>query len=55
MAYFGIITHGPSLVIREITRANQFKLYDKDGNEGGLTATYTNENSGDRVIRKRAL
>ena len=40
---------------RDYSELNQFKLYDKDGNEGGLTATYTNENSGDRVIRKESV
>lgn len=40
---------------RDYSELNQFKLYDKDGNEGGLTATYTNENSGDRVVRKESV
>ena len=40
---------------RDYSELKQFKLYDKDGNEGGLTATYTNENSGDRVIRKESV
>ncbi|MBF6596836.1 MAG: DUF5110 domain-containing protein [Fermentimonas sp.] len=40
---------------RDYDELNQFKLYDKDGNEGGLTATYTNENSSERVVRKESV
>lgn len=40
---------------RDYDELSRFKLYDKDGNEGGLTATYINKNSGDRVIRKESV
>ena len=40
---------------RDYDELNQFKLYDKDGNEGGLTATYTNEISSERVVRKESV
>ena len=40
---------------RDYSELNQFRLYAKDGSEGGLTATYINENSGEQVIRKESV
>lgn len=36
---------------RDYSKLSEFRLYNKDGEEGGLTATYTNERSGDLLVR----
>ncbi len=40
---------------RNYDELNQFKLYDKEGGAGGLTATYINANSGEQVVRKEKV
>ncbi|MGL1884969.1 MAG: DUF5110 domain-containing protein [Reichenbachiella sp.] len=39
---------------RPYTEIDQFKLYDKEGKEGGLTATYYDDQSSDNVFVKRS-
>lgn len=40
---------------RNYNELDQFKLYDKDGSEGGLTATYNNVDRGEQVVRKEKV
>lgn len=40
---------------RDYEELNMFKLYDKEGLEGGLTATYINENKKESIVRKETV
>ncbi|MDD4777247.1 MAG: glycoside hydrolase family 31 protein [Fermentimonas sp.] len=40
---------------RDYEELDKFKLYDKEGTEGGLTATYRNDDRGELLVRKEPV